>query len=601
MIKSASPTQIHQLLSPENNLVYEIPPYQREYSWGKEQWDALFDDLLQEDAEAGHFLGTIICVNNTKDAVSKTVLELVDGQQRMTTISLYLLAIYKRLKLVEDYLDDEDRSHLVTLRKMLCLKDPSRQRLLLQKQNSNADDYAALLYEAGFDLEKPKITYLGVRRISKALVHFQKRIADHLPADPASQAKGLLELFGRIKRAILVKLEVESYSDAFVLFESLNNRGLPLTPIDLIKTSLLSIADKRKDMSVDDVYSSWSAWLEALGDEYSSQERFFRQFYNAFKADWNLAVTGAPIAYRSKLIKIYDELLRGDLDVFISRMDVATRAYGRLLGNVSDERSPSQFDKAVVNLTRAQGAPSFMLLLFLLVNQEKLNVSDSDLTTIAGQLTKFFVRRNLTNTPPTYDLDRIFMSIVELLPSNAGQVRTIVLDQLRAHSASDELFKAQLGGPIYDDNSAVTRFVLTALAEQGMTNEMHRDLWTKQKAGDNKDIYVWTIEHILPQGENLPSEWITMLGGSENASKTQRALVHTIGNLTITGYNSTLGNRSFIDKRDRRDANGNFVGYRNGLSINDALVNREAWTASDIESRTKELVDLANLMFSLDF
>lgn len=601
MIKSASPTQIHQLLSPENNLVYEIPPYQREYSWGKDQWDALFDDLLQEDAESGHFLGTIICVNNTKDAVSKTVLELVDGQQRMTTISLYLLAIYKGLKAVEDQLDDEDRSDLVTLRRMLCLKEPRQQRLLLQKQNSNADDYAALLHEAGFDVEKPKVSYLGVRRISKALVHFQKRITDYLPEDPAGKANALLELFGRIKRAILVKLEVESHSDAFVLFESLNNRGLPLTPIDLIKTSLLSIADKRKDMSVDEVYNSWSSWLEALGDEYSSQERFFRQFYNAFKTDWHLTVIGAPIAYRSKLIKIYDELLRGDLSEFISRMDLATRAYGRLLGNVSAEGGQGKFDEAVVNLTRAQGAPSFMLLLFLLVNQEKLNVSDADLTAIANQLTKFFVRRNLTNTPPTYDLDRIFMSIVELLPSNVGHVRQIVLNELRIQSAPDELFKMQLGGPIYDDNAAVTRFVLTALAEHGMTNEMHRDLWSKQKAGDNKDVYVWTIEHILPQGENLPSEWVQMLGGPESASQTQRSLVHTIGNLTITGYNASLGNRSFSEKRDRKDANGNFVGYRNGLSINESLVSKEIWTAEDIESRTKELVDLANHIFSLAF
>lgn len=601
MIKSVSQTPLYALLSADNNIIYDIPPYQREYSWGKDQWDALFDDLLEEDSETGHFLGTIICVNKTQDAAAQTVLELVDGQQRMTTLSLFLLALYKELSARTEQLDEDQKSDLTNLRRMLCLKDPTRQRLQLQKQNSNSDDYVALLVEAGFDLPKTKVSYAGVRRITKALNHFLRRIASHLEATSGEDVNELLSLYGRVKRAILVKLEVENHSDAFVLFESLNNRGLPLTPIDLIKTSLLSVADKRSDISVEKAYEAWSGWLEALGDDYGSQERFFRQFYNAFKNDWELAVPGVSIATRSKLIRVYEDLLRGDLDQFISRMEIATSAYGRIIGNKDEESKPEPFDDLLLDLSRAQGAPAHMLLLFLLVNQNRLGLTADSLEIITKLLTNFSVRRNLTNTPPTYDLDRIFMTIIDRVSqcSSGVEVISLIKDELKSVSASDEIFAAQLRGPVYDDNSAATRFILVALAKESMTKETMVDLWAKDQVGQNKELYVWTIEHILPQGENLPAAWIEMLGGKEEAASIQRSCVHNLGNLTITGFNGTLGNKSFEEKRDRKDQAGRYVGYRNGLALNADLLEVSNWSKPQIDARTEVLVQKAIARFAL--
>lgn len=601
MIKSVSQTPLYALLSADNNIIYDIPPYQREYSWGKDQWDALFDDLLEEDSDTGHFLGTIICVNKTQDAAAQTVLELVDGQQRMTTLSLFLLALYKELSARTDQLDEDQKSDLTNLRRMLCLKDPTRQRLQLQKQNNNSDDYVSLLVEAGFELQKPKVTYVGVRRISKALVHFGKRITSHLEITGGSEVSELLSLYGRVKRSILVKLEVENHSDAFVLFESLNNRGLPLTPIDLIKTSLLSVADKRSDISVENAYEAWSGWLEALGDDYGSQERFFRQFYNAFKNDWELTVPGVSIATRSKLIRVYEELLKGDLQQFISRMEIATSAYGRILGNREIETKPDVLDDLLLDLSRAQGAPAHMLLLFLLVNLEKLGLSLDDIAEITKLLTNFSVRRNLTNTPPTYDLDRIFMSIIDRVSnfSNAVDVRSTIREELVAVSASDDVFATQLRGPVYDDNSAATRFILVALAKESMTKESLVDLWAKEAVGQNKEQFVWTIEHILPQGENLPKSWIEMLGGKEEAASIQRSCVHNLGNLTITGFNGTLGNKSFEEKKERKDQAGRPVGYRNGLALNADLLAVSSWSKEQIDARTNVLVQKALSRFTL--
>ncbi len=593
MIKSVSQSPLYALLSPDNNIVYDIPPYQREYSWGRDQWDALFDDLLEEDAESGHFLGTIICVNKTEDTAAQSVLELVDGQQRMTTLSLLLLALYRELAKRSDSLDDDQRSDLTTLRRMLCLREPTRQRLRLQRQNSNSNDYAFLLRDAGFDLEKPHVTYVGVRRISKALVHFTKRIGGLLEGSK-NETHALLDLYSRIKQAILVKLEVETHSDAFVLFESLNNRGLPLTPIDLIKTSLLSVADKLPEVGVDRAYAAWSSWLDALGDDYGSQERFFRQFYNAFRVQWDLGITGITIAYRSKLIRIYEELVRKDLAEFMDRMDRSTSAYGRILGNLDPSTPPNEFDEAIRDLTRAQGTPAQMLLLYLVVNRDRFGLTDVALAAIAELLTKFFVRRNLTNTPPTYDLDRLFVSIIEGFESDDhGDIFDTIRDALRLVSATDEQFLAQLSGPIYDDNVAVTRFVLTTLAKQGMTKETHQDLWARSTTPSNKEVFVWTIEHILPQGENLPAAWIDMLGGREEALRVQRDHVHQLGNLTVTGYNSTLGNRSFSEKRDRTDADGNFVGYRNKLNLNEDIVSLDRWSEAEIVARTAHLANRA--------
>ncbi len=598
MIKSVGQDPIHSLLSPETNVTYEVPPYQREYSWGKEQWDALFDDLVQEGPESGHFLGTIICVNKTQNSTTRTILELVDGQQRLTTLSIFLLALYDQLKSKDSVLDDDQKSDLTTLRRMLSLKGKNGQRLHLQKQNKNAEDYEFLLNRSGFDVEAQKANNLGNRRISRALRHLNSRIESYASEHQDREIDALLDLFNMVKQAVLVKIEVENYSDAFTLFESLNNRGLPLTPIDLIKTSLLSNASKNDQEHADDIYQSWKTWLDYLGDDYGSQERFFRQFYNAFKHDWNFAVTGVPVATKSKLIRVYDRLLQDDLDIFVQRMAIATKAYGRIVGNRDDDEIESEFDRQLRDLSYAQGAPSFMLVLFLIVNAERFNLSEVDLSKIAQLLVAFSVRRNITNTPPTYDLDRLFISIIEKIPANQAGIYSLIKNELLKVSADDALFDVQLRGSIYEENSGSTRFLLVKLAEQAMTKETYRDLWERQKSGE-KEIYMWTIEHILPQGENLPEGWIEMLGGAQRAKEIQSEFTHTLGNLTITAFNSTLGNKSFEEKRDRIDSEGRYVGYKNGISLNLDLSTETKWTADQITLRTEKLVSDVKRLFSI--
>ena len=98
-----------------------------------------------------------------------------------------------------------------------------------------------------------------------------------------------------------------------------------------------------------------------------------------------------------------------------------------------------------------------------------------------------------------------------------------------------------------------------------MTKETWVDLWKYEGK-----LFVWTIEHIFPQGENIPASWVTMIadGDAKKAKAIQEIHVHKLGNLTISGFNSALGNKSFKDKRDRTDSKGREVGYKNGLKLN---------------------------------
>lgn len=93
MIQNTDNKSLAEIFSTDNKVTYQIPKYQREYIWGKWNWEALFDDI--EESDGGHFLGSIICINTQRDSHKPAQLELVDGQQRMTTISLFYLSIYK--------------------------------------------------------------------------------------------------------------------------------------------------------------------------------------------------------------------------------------------------------------------------------------------------------------------------------------------------------------------------------------------------------------------------------------------------------------------------------------------------------------------------
>lgn len=583
MIKSANQYPVHTLFSHEGNILYRVPPYQREYSWHTMQWEALFEDLIE--ADGAHFLGTIITLDQTTDALEGNILHVIDGQQRLTTLTLLLAAVYSVLKEHLDELDDDTRTDVTNLGRLLVRKSDEQPRVTPQKQGHNLADYRKVLEMAGLPIRGDRKPYYPSRRIAKCYSYFRTAIVKLAETEGVTETESALRVHDAALRAIIVKIEVASHADAFVLFESLNNRGMPLSPVDLIKNHLLAESERKQVMDVDEAFKHWNDMLTSLGDSYATHERFLRHYYNAFKAQLP-DVQNASVATKSNLIRIYETLLKQDLKQIVEALVDSSRIYGRI-NCVGERDQPTSLDWAFQRLMRAQGAPSYVLLMWLMSKRSELELTDGHLESVAHLLTSFFVRRNLTGYPQTYALAKLFMTTVDAVGDARGhEVLTVVKERLNAVSATDEEFHARLVGRIYEENTDVARFVLATLAEDAMTKETRVDLWRQEK-----NHFVWTIEHILPQGENLPLAWKEMLGGEEVSAQVQEEHRHRLGNLTITAYNSNLGNKSFAEKRDRKDQKGRSIGYRNGLSLNAELAAKDSWTAIDIEERTKVLAD----------
>ncbi len=583
MIKSVYNYPVSTLLDIESGVVYAIPRYQREYTWSRAQWDALFDDLLEN--EPNYFLGSIICINQSQDALSVQSLELVDGQQRMTTLSLLLAAIYQSFRVLPN-LGMEQQIELYNLKHKLVLKKKSDQpRLIPQVQNNNQQDYFAVLGKAGILDDVEQVQHAGNRRVLKAYRHFLWRIEQYLQ-ELSEPVAGLQALLDKVNTATLVKIEVAGHSDAYTLFESLNNRGVPLTAIDLIKNKLLAVLEAKDSGSIDKHYNRWKKVIDALGDDYAVQERFFRQYYNAFKPDLK-DIVSVPVATKSNLMHVYEKLIAHDAESFLQAMIRLSAHYAQIVGYRAVPEQP-KLSGLLLSLDRIQGAAAYLLLMVLFERKDTLELEQEHLEQVVHFLIAFFVRRNTTDLPPTRDLTRIFMDVAETVLAFKGQaVVSHIQQRLTGESASDEQFEKSLKGPIYEDNKAVCRFVLCALEESRMTRESQVDLWALKGKQ-----YVWTIEHILPQGENIPDTWVQMIanGDAALAEQHRQTYAHCLGNLTISGYNSALGNKSFAEKQSRLDSQGRKVGYNNGLHLNQALVNETSWTVDKLKARTDLLV-----------
>lgn len=601
MIQSVNKYHIYEILSSDGNFYYTIPKYQREYTWSYREWEALYDDISENNDE--YFIGSIICIP-LGDAINP-YLEVIDGQQRLTTISLFLTAIYTRLKERKSELSEDDEDVLPSMRKSLKSKNsPNEMKLVPQVQNYNKDDFDFLMNTVGLrTATAPKHPYYAMRKIARCYNYFLNRIDKEMEDMEGSDAVDfLLGKFNKVKQAMLVKIEVSSHSDAYVLFESLNNRGTPLTAIDLMKNLIMARAESN-NLTIDDCFNRWQLLLGNLSDDYGIQERFFRQYYNAFKHRLNEPFQSTNdrkkdplgvVATRSNLLNIFESLINKDLPLFLEDILRCGQIYSWLI--LQDAETP--YRRALEDLDHIQGAPSYLLLMYLMRNQLALAITEELINNLICLLAKYFVRRNITDYPNTRDLTRIFMDIISKIEeshSTGDDVMNLIIETLSAPSncASDEQFKRSLEGDVYKDNVGATRYILCKLAESAMTQETWTDLWRRT----DKKVFVWTIEHIFPEGENIPQCWVDMIasGDRDLAKKYLEEYTHKIGNLTITGYNSTLGNKSFEEKRDRKSKDGlRYIGYKNGLDINREIANKESWSIEDIKARTASLVD--NLM-----
>jgi uncharacterized protein with ParB-like and HNH nuclease domain len=573
------------IFNPDKDVRFIIPKYQREYTWRRDNWDSLIDDISENPD--GHFIGSIICINKTGDTLETQELELVDGQQRLTTLTLLYAAIYKKLSELEQGSEDI-KFELHNLKNRILLKGTDKPRMELSIQNSNETDFKTALNFAGLIDFSDKNPNWGNRVIAKAIRHYyENRLGDMNLVE-------LLKLLRSVNAALLVKIEVSSASDAFMLFESLNNRGVPLSPIDLVKNNLLAKIEKGGG-DIEQAFAKWNLIINYLPLE-TDQERFLRQYYNGFKYDNNVAVQGKAKATRSNLIKIYDDLINRDVEQIFNDLVDKSKTYNDLIDPLNNEEKP-ELDQLLYDLVNVKAAPSYTFLLYLFSRHP--NLETETYKDILSYLVKWYIRRNLTDYPSTNKLDTMFINLIQKIENSEINIDVESIHRYLSqeeYMSSLEVFKAKLEGDIYISNSEMARFVLTKIEESKQSTKEHRDLWER----DSKQL-VWTIEHIFPEGQNIPSSWVDMIaeGDKNKAKELQEEYVHSLGNLTLTGYNSSLSNMSFDKKRDRKKGGKN-IGYKNGLYLNREIQDKNSWTIEDIRYRTTNLVSTALELFKFE-
>lgn len=621
----ASQETFSKIIQSDNgNEHYHVPKYQRAYSWRQNNWTQIYDDIDENDP--GHFIGSIICVdeNNNRGPGHDRIYELIDGQQRMTTLSLILAGLYQKLNdclvLIEtnDDYDEDELDEIKAKRRGIGLQiirkiksDVADQRgsiksgraaILLRvqpsSQNRNLDDYLYILSECGVLTENIKCpSHFGNRLMAKAYRYFLDRLPDNIDA--------LVLMADKINQLQLVHISVDSHSNAFRLFETLNNRGVPLTAVDIIKNKMLAEMERQHKISIDDAYELWQEMLEHIEDV---EDRFLRQFYNAFKHKENI---GQPSftskATSSTLIAIYEKIIDKNAQFIFDELTAKAEIYGSIIQ--PDESTA--LGQALVDLNRVGAVPSNALLMYLMTLEIK-NFAESDtLLTIIHFLQKYFVRRNITDTPSTRDLDQLQIDVIEACEKRIKNEQPIDVDFLitsyckgRGEPASLNTFKESLADNLFYYNKQMARYVLVKLDERAHSREYQPDF----RARNNKGQYIWTVEHIFPQGENIPDHWVTMIAGGDSAlaKEIQENCVHSLGNLTLSGYNSRLSNQDFQRKQSKTEITSAGhkinIGYKNGLCLNSlefettdgikSLSNISNWSKESIESRNAKMVTL---------
>jgi len=630
---------------------YRIPKYQRPYSWGGADWQQLLDDINEDATDSeGHYMGSVICVDvSSGEPGEPRIYELIDGQQRMTTLSCLLVAVWGKLNAIcmaatkseEEGGSDLDEDDILDIkmtmdsvrRKVVRERRYQREetlprlpagdsiaddffvgrhkrtdfycRLLPSTQDLNREDYIYALADIGLLplQELPKPRNWGNRRLAKCVHYF----AEQLPGEVAA----LTELVRRINALVFIHIKVDSQSDAFRLFEAINNRGVPLSALDIIKNALLAALERKNRGSIDEAFETWSAMTEQLGSDAGIHESYLRHFYNAFQGEPGCRVARANRATKSTLIHIYEQLIKSDAESLLRNLVERARYYSAIT-------QPEQADLAgtrrakLMNLAHVEAKPSHQFLLYLLDREAQGKSHAEDVDQIIDLLARYFVRRNLTNVPATNRLDAIFIDLVArcetvLAEQGAtltyGMVRDALLSAPRGDSpASDEELRKALSDHLYEQNAGMARYLLCHFVESRVTKEQAQDLWRR----DDKGRYVWTIEHVLPQGTPLKAGWIEMLGqgNADAAHAIQAESVHRLGNLTLSAYNSSLSNAEFPAKQERTTITlagmPASIGFQNGLLLNTlehevdgetySLANGRFWNERHIAARGEVLV-----------
>ena len=549
----AQETHLRVLL--EGSKQYRIPLFQRPYSWQAEQWQVLWDDIIEiyeqfheKELQHGHFLGPVVskALTGTPEGIAPYM--VIDGQQRLTTLSILLAAL-------RDALQGEGTN----------LPEKIQDQCLTNRYVSGKDHYKVLPTQADresfFSVAEAECAKRDTETlVGKAYIFFRNALSR---GDVEDRPLNL----PRLERVILDGLELVSITlstddSEYQIFESLNAKGTPLTQADLLRNYFFMRLPDETQQALYDKF--WFPMQQRLGQNHL--ESFFRHQY----------MTGGEFvregdvykAWRRRLDLVPDTALATELET-LARFSTF---YERLL-NPEVEPNPN-ISARLMRLNRWGGQTMYPFVLWL-YERDGLDAIDAvDLERILGVVESFLVRRLFAGVP-TNQLNRLFARLAhQLPPGDVLSATRAALSEASRRWPDDEAFREAIHSyPLYTDSRPGQRRVILESFELSFGHK------------EQAPLDELTVEHVMPQV--LTAEWREVLG--DGAEGVHARLLHTLGNLTLTGYNPELSNQPFDAKRALfKDSH---------LAMNAEIAAEKSWGPSEIRERSGRLAEKAILLW----
>lgn len=545
----ATKGNIYSILN--GNKQFLIPVYQRYYSWDIEQCKRLWNDIedMQKHNKYGHFVGSIVNIAEQAMPTGVQKYMIIDGQQRITTLTLMLIAL-------RDYAIKHPEDTSINYRRI--------DNMLLKNEYEDGDErYKLLLTESDRDIlislvERKPILDNTISRLLVNYEYFAEQIEKNklLPS----------EIYESIGKLQIVNITLDrTIDDAQAIFESLNSTGKELSESDLIRNYILMGLKNDEQMYV---YEHMWRPMELLF-EYEKQgsvmDRFFRDYLT-------MKLTRIP-----KIDNIYEEFKSYHLNCeFSSIQDLCTDLlkYSKYYTDMVFVRSSNkEICSLYSDIKDLKMEVVFPFLLKVHNDFKEGIISEDDFIEILKMCISYVFRRSICDIP-TNSLNKTFATLRnEIKPDdyiNSIKAFFILRDDYKQFPDDDKFVSAFESRDIYNMRSR--NYILSHLENYN------------NKASIIIENY--TIEHIMPQNTKLNDEWKKELG--PDWKEIQKKYIHTIGNLTLTAYNSEMSDRPFMVKMDMQ---GGFK--ESALRLNAYLVKLTEWNEEHINERAKLLSDKA--------
>ncbi|MGL2603124.1 GmrSD restriction endonuclease domain-containing protein [Helicobacter pylori] len=542
----AKATTLLKFFKENQNNQFVIPIYQRLYSWEKEQCKQLWDDVIKiggNDKMNGHFIGSILYVldGNT----SSSPLLIIDGQQRLITITLLLIALRSHLsdevKILEKFSRKEIESYLINNN-----KDGNKKfRLILSE--SDKDTLLSLI-----DKNKRKPSELSVK-IMENFKLFEKWISENT---------GKLETIVKgLEKLMIVWIALEKgKDDPQLIFESMNSKGIELTQTDLIRNYIVM------ETEVENQENFYNQYWRAMEEDFKQNETLFNRFVRHY-----LTIKTGKIPNIKKVYEAFKHYQQKEGIEIEDLLKDLQKYCGYFCQIAFKKEADKDLNKALSFLVDLEMDVVYPLLLELYSDYSDGVLSKQDFIPIIALTESYLCRRAVCGLG-TNSLNKTFPSF------------TKKIDKKQYLKSVEKHFGSLKGKQRFPNNDKFKDLFITIDFYHFKKIKYFLERLENFDTKEPVDTQECSIEHIMPQ--TLTPEWQRDLG--ENFEAIHEKYLHTIGNLTLTGYNAKYSNNSFQEKRDMEN------GFKqSSLKLNQSLKNLESFGEKEILKRTEALADWA--------